>query len=85
MLENSIVRHELINKRIGSKLKIYGFISLTDLASPPFFSKHFLIPTGSKSDETPKKDEDRGNVPNITVLLHGSLKVRQMAAVVQLA
>lgn len=74
--------------RFPNEIKIYGFLDVLDASSPPCMSRHLVIPvinsTNGKAEEGGKEQEDGGKTPSFCVLLHGSLKVEKMIAVVQL-
>lgn len=65
-------------------LEICGFISSNDVSSPPFKSKHLIIPyISSQSNE--EEIELSVMTPTLTVILHGSLKMENAVAIVQIA
>ncbi|XP_061414019.1 integrator complex subunit 14-like isoform X1 [Lethenteron reissneri] len=84
-------------KCISSALEIVGFLELADVSSPPVLSRHLVLPIApaKESEEgvggTPEEPEEEssavtsaGKLPSFCVLLHGSLKVEGMVALVQL-
>ncbi|XP_025775301.1 integrator complex subunit 14 isoform X2 [Puma concolor] len=85
-----------IPKVINTDLEIVGFIDIADISSPPVLSRHLVLPIAlNKGDEVgtgitdDNEDENSANqiagkIPNFCVLLHGSLKVEGMVAIVQL-
>lgn len=89
---------EYVNKTVSKDLEICGFIDIKDIANPPYISRHLVLPlpvssTPAKSEalgtevkmEAESSDEREGDKSAaFTVLLHGSLKVEQMVALVQL-
>ncbi|XP_059809138.1 integrator complex subunit 14 isoform X3 [Hypanus sabinus] len=88
---------EPIPKTINTELDIVGFIKIADIASPPVLSRHLVLPVApnKEGDELgsglPEETEDEnsasqiaGKMPSFCVLLHGSLKVEGMVAIVLL-
>ncbi|KTG31205.1 hypothetical protein cypCar_00019065 [Cyprinus carpio] len=88
---------QLINLNGGEDLEIVGFIEIGDISSPPVLSRHLVLPiavnkegdeigTGATDDteEETSTNQMAGKSPNFCVLLHGSLKVEGMVALVQL-
>ncbi|XP_053128359.1 integrator complex subunit 14 isoform X3 [Hemicordylus capensis] len=86
-----------IPKTINTNLEIVGFIDIVDISSPPVLSRHLVLPIAlnKEGDEMGPgiaddvEDENSANqiagkIPNFCVLLHGSLKVEGMVAIVQL-
>ncbi|XP_039348453.1 integrator complex subunit 14 isoform X2 [Mauremys reevesii] len=86
-----------IPKAINTDLEIVGFIDIADISSPPVLSRHLVLPialnkegdevgpgiTDDTEDEN-SANQIAGKIPNFCVLLHGSLKVEGMVAIVQL-
>ncbi|MGH0174318.1 UNVERIFIED_CONTAM: hypothetical protein FKN15_068048 [Acipenser sinensis] len=88
---------EPVLRTINTDLEIVGFIEIADISSPPVLSRHLVLPiaVNKEGDEVgtgiPEDTEDEnsanqiaGKSPNFCVLLHGSLKVEGMVALVQL-
>ena len=80
-------------RRLPNELAICGFLDVADVGSPPHISRHLVIPLASSSGETKDKEggkeaakdsEEDGKTPSFCVLLHGSLKVEKMVAIVTL-
>lgn len=80
-------------RRLPNELAICGFLDVADVGSPPHISRHLVIPLASSSGdsknkeggkETAKDSEEDGKTPSFCVLLHGSLKVEKMVAIVTL-
>lgn len=83
-------------RNILPEIQIVGFLDINDVCSPPVISRHLVLPIGhSKESEdggaggVEETDEDpsaqnAGKRPSFCVLLHGSLKVEGMVALVQL-
>ncbi|XP_060891426.1 integrator complex subunit 14 [Labrus mixtus] len=86
-------------RAVNSDLEIFGFIEIADISSPPVISRHLVLPiavnkasevddvgTGATDEleEEPSASQMAGKSPNFCVLLHGSLKVEGMVALVQL-
>ncbi|GAB1294348.1 Integrator complex subunit 14 [Apodemus speciosus] len=86
-----------IPKVINTDLELVGFIDIADISSPPVLSRHLVLPialnkegdevgagiTDDNEDEN-SANQIAGKIPNFCVLLHGSLKVEGMVALVQL-
>uniref|UniRef100_A0AAY4D908 Integrator complex subunit 14 n=1 Tax=Denticeps clupeoides TaxID=299321 RepID=A0AAY4D908_9TELE len=86
-----------IPKAVQTDLEIVGFIEIADISSPPVLSRHLVLPiavnkevdevgagTTEDAEEEPSANQMAGKSPNFCVLLHGSLKVEGMVALVQL-
>uniref|UniRef100_A0AAZ3S1J1 Integrator complex subunit 14 n=1 Tax=Oncorhynchus tshawytscha TaxID=74940 RepID=A0AAZ3S1J1_ONCTS len=84
-------------RHILTDLEIVGFIEIGDISSPPVMSRHLVLPiavnkevddvgpgTTEEPEEETSANQQAGKVPNFCVLLHGSLKVEGMVALVQL-
>lgn len=76
----------VVSRELGHTLAIQGYLALSDIASPPVFSRHLVLPLPSSPD-TPgpaagDTDPDSKS-PNICVFLHGALKVENMCALVE--
>uniref|UniRef100_A0A672YC54 Integrator complex subunit 14 n=1 Tax=Sphaeramia orbicularis TaxID=375764 RepID=A0A672YC54_9TELE len=84
-------------RNVNTDLEIMGFIEIADIASPPVISRHLVLPiavnkevdevgagTAEELEEEPSSSQMAGKSPNFCVLLHGSLKVEGMVALVQL-
>uniref|UniRef100_A0A8C5BTN0 Integrator complex subunit 14 n=1 Tax=Gadus morhua TaxID=8049 RepID=A0A8C5BTN0_GADMO len=82
---------------VNTDLEIVGFIEVGDISSPPVTSRHLVLPiavikeaedvsTGAaeEPEEEVSASQMAGKSPNFCVLLHGSLKVEGMVALVQL-
>ncbi|KAJ8344473.1 hypothetical protein SKAU_G00318020 [Synaphobranchus kaupii] len=82
---------------ILTDLEIVGFIEIGDISSPPVLSRHLVLPiavnkevdevgagTAEDAEEESSTNQMAGKSPNFCVLLHGSLKVEGMVALVQL-
>nr|XP_022904609.1 integrator complex subunit 14 [Onthophagus taurus] len=73
---------------LSQTVEVCGFISIADVGSPMAISRHLILP--ASKDNAPLKPEidltedesDEGKVPSFCVLLHGALKVENMAALV---
>uniref|UniRef100_A0A8C6SER1 Integrator complex subunit 14 n=1 Tax=Neogobius melanostomus TaxID=47308 RepID=A0A8C6SER1_9GOBI len=83
-------------RTVSSDLEIVGFVEIADIASPPVISRHLVLPiavskdvdeVGTGATEEPEEEvsasQMAGKSPNFCVLLHGSLKVEGMVALVQ--
>ncbi|KAF3688780.1 Integrator complex subunit 14 [Channa argus] len=88
---------EPMPRTVSTDLEIVGFIEIADISSPPVISRHLVLPiavnkevddvgTGATDEleEEPSASQMAGKSPNFCVLLHGSLKVEGMVALVQL-
>ncbi|KAK6309428.1 hypothetical protein J4Q44_G00208910 [Coregonus suidteri] len=84
-------------RHILTDLEIVGFIEIGDISSPPVMSRHLVLPiavnkevdevgpgTTEEQEEETSANQQAGKAPNFCVLLHGSLKVEGMVALVQL-
>jgi len=80
---------------VVSRLEILGFMDIKDIGSPPTHTRHLVLPhlkankdeeeEGGNEGDAPQEDSnhDNGRSPSFTVLLHGSLKVEGMVAVLR--
>uniref|UniRef100_A0A3Q2DCD8 Integrator complex subunit 14 n=1 Tax=Cyprinodon variegatus TaxID=28743 RepID=A0A3Q2DCD8_CYPVA len=88
---------EPIPRAVSTDLEIVGFIEIADISSPPVISRHLVLPipvnkevddvgagATDELEEEPSASQMAGKSPNFCVLLHGSLKVEGMVALVQL-
>ncbi|XP_061531911.1 integrator complex subunit 14 isoform X1 [Phycodurus eques] len=87
---------EPLARTVNPDLEIMGFIEIADISSPPVISRHLVLPiavnkeddvgTGAADEleEEVSASQMAGKSPNFCVLLHGSLKVEGMVALVQL-
>ncbi|XP_057691751.1 integrator complex subunit 14 isoform X2 [Corythoichthys intestinalis] len=87
---------EPLARNVSTDLEIVGFIEIADISSPPVISRHLVLPiavnkvedvgTGAADEleEEVSASQMAGKSPNFCVLLHGSLKVEGMVALVQL-
>lgn len=86
-----------VPRTVQTDLEIVGFIEIGDISSPPVISRHLVLPiavnkegddvgSGNPEDaeEETSANQMAGKSPNFCVLLHGSLKVEGMVALVQL-
>lgn len=84
-------------RTVNTDLEIVGFIEIGDISSPPVISRHLVLPIAVNKEVddvgsgAPEETEEEisatqlaGKSPNFCVLLHGSLKVEGMVALVQL-
>lgn len=74
-------------------IEVCGFIPVSDVGSPMAISRHLILPApinskdgGQMKQDSGHEDEnfDEGTTPSFCVLLHGALKVEDMAALVTL-
>uniref|UniRef100_A0A3P8ZE18 Integrator complex subunit 14 n=1 Tax=Esox lucius TaxID=8010 RepID=A0A3P8ZE18_ESOLU len=83
-------------KHVLTDLEIVGFIEIGDISSPPVISRHLVLPIAvskevddvgagapEELEEETSANQQAGKAPNFCVLLHGSLKVEGMVALVQ--
>nr|XP_054756558.1 integrator complex subunit 14-like [Lytechinus pictus] len=91
---------EVVTREVGPDLHVCGFLDMGDVVSPASISRHLVIPytIKDKSESSPdgkdaEKTEDDptsstttedGKTPSFCVLLHGSLKINNMVALVQI-
>lgn len=70
---------------------MYGFVPVADIGSPMAISRHLILPTNpsrtptanaNEADITEDNSADETTTPSFCVLLHGALKVENMAALV---
>lgn len=80
---------ETITKTFSETIEVCGFIDAADVGSPMAVSRHLIVPQPSGKSEVSRiksevdSDEesvDEGKIPSFCVLLHGALKVENMAA-----
>ncbi|GLH02323.1 Integrator complex subunit 14 [Gryllus bimaculatus] len=89
---------ESIKKSISDTIEVCGFLDVADVGSPMAVSRHLVLPhssgkiegfspTGVKVDMDSEEDSvlDDGRMASFCVLLHGALKVENMAALCLLA
>ena len=77
--------------KMPTELRIVGFLDIADISNPPYVSRHVVmpIPKSSKDSDGNKilqvaATDDEAKSPSFCVLLHGSLKIEKMVAIVQL-
>jgi len=71
----------VIRREVGESLVVRGFVSLSDIASPPVYSRHLVLPVPTSKE---RSVEEESKTPNLCVFLHGALKVENMCAVVEI-
>lgn len=91
---------EVLTREVSSDLQVCGFLDMADIVSPPAISRHLVLPinpkeknegatetkdAGEKSEDESNQTANEGKTPSFSVLLHGSLKVNSMVALVQVA
>ena len=85
-------KKNLSQLKIPNEIKTVGFLDIADISNPPYISRHVVIPVpkqnqdlenGCKVTQVTATDDDARN-PSFCVLLHGSLKIEKMVAIVQL-
>ena len=62
----------VVSRDLSHNIIIKGYLALSDVASPPVYSRHLVLPLPSQDNIS--EHEDSKN-PNICVFLHGALKV----------
>merc|ERR1719400_840496 len=72
----------VVSRELGHTLAIQGYLALSDIASPPVFSRHLVLPLTSETPGSGDADPD-SKTPNICVFLHGALKVENMCGLVE--
>lgn len=82
---------EHVKKVASREIRTCGFIDIADIASPPYISRHLVLPISANQSSSAKtesnkddSDEKEDKSAAFTVLLHGSLKVESMIALVQI-
>ncbi|XP_072397378.1 integrator complex subunit 14 [Diabrotica undecimpunctata] len=75
-------------------IEVCGFVSVTDVGSPMAISRHLILPASSptkqenvtKNETEVSEDDstDEAKIPSFCVLLHGALRVENMAALVNI-
>ncbi|KAJ8983060.1 hypothetical protein NQ317_013266 [Molorchus minor] len=89
-----IMDFECQTYHLSDLIEVCGFISVSDVGSPMAVSRHLILPASSPSkqesggktevDVTDDDTVEEGKTPSYCVLLHGALKVENMAALVTL-
>ena len=57
-----------------------GFLSISDISSPPVFSRHLVLPHITRDDASA---DEESRVASLCVFLHGAFKVENMCALVK--
>jgi len=75
--------------KLGDAITIVGFLRPAELSSPPITSKHLILatkrtPNVENVDPAKQKSTDEDKTPNLCVLLHGAMKVEDMAAICEI-
>ncbi len=60
----------MVDSSVSKTLSILGFLSISEVSSPPVVSRHVVLPWSGK-----KQTEEDSRTPNLCVFLHGALKV----------
>jgi len=71
----------VVRRELSDCLLVRGFLALSDISSPPVYSRHLILPAGSLKEKSP---EEESKTPNLCVFLHGALKVENMCALVEI-
>ena len=66
------------SRELSDNIVIKGYLALSDISSPPVFSRHLVLPLTDSSPDT-----NDSKTPNICVFLHGALKVENMCGLVE--
>ncbi|XP_050305476.1 integrator complex subunit 14 [Anthonomus grandis grandis] len=77
---------------VSDLIELCGFIAVADIGSPMAISRHLILPTNTTASQKEANtneidltdDVDEASTPSFCVLLHGALKVENMAALVTL-
>ena len=72
----------VMSRELSHNLVIKGYLALSDIASPPVFSRHLVLPLTPDTPGSGDSDLDT-KTPNICVFLHGALKVENMCGLVE--
>ena len=70
----------------GISFIVLGFLSISDVSSPPVVSRHLVLPhLVVKDDISPTNGgtDEESRQATLCVFLHGALKVENMCALVQ--
>jgi len=73
---------EVVKRELTEVLVVKGFLALSEISSPPVYSRHLMLPT-LPSNLSKDSKEDDSKTPNLCVFLHGALKVENMCCVVE--
>ena len=60
----------VMTREISHNLVIKGYLAMSDISSPPVFSRHLVLPLPSDS----ANEAEDSKAPNTCVFLHGALK-----------
>ena len=82
-------KKNISNIKMPTELQIAGFLDIADISNPPYISRHVVLPIpkstkaidGNKAQQATEED---AKSPSFCVLLHGSLKIEKMVAIVHL-
>ena len=81
---------DTLKLKLGLEMDVIGFLMLQDFGNPPFISRHLILPSNVEQSKTlptlnkNKEKDSAGHQPSFCVLLHGSLKMEKMGAIVKL-
>jgi len=75
---------DIVKRELSDTLVVKGYLALSDISSPPVYSRHLVLPSNTNTNTPPKdgKDDD-SKTPNLCVFLHGALKVENMCCLVE--
>ena len=68
----------VISRELNDNIVIKGYLALSDISSPPVYSRHLVLPLTDANT-----DPHESKTPNICVFLHGALKVENMCGLVE--
>ncbi|XP_065672725.1 integrator complex subunit 14 [Hydra vulgaris] len=76
----------IANLKLGAVLNIIGFLDLQSFSNPAYMSRHLVVPIQNENNQNNagKNKDSISFQPSFSVLLHGSLKMEKMGAVVKL-
>jgi len=69
----------VMTREISHNLVIKGYLAMSDISSPPVFSRHLVLPLPSDS----ANEAEDSKAPNTCVFLHGALKVENLCGLVE--
>jgi len=77
---NKAMDFSVVTRDISSFISVKGFLSQSEISSPPVHSRHLILPVSPVHKDN--KDEE-SKAPNLCLFLHGGLKVENMCALVE--
>lgn len=76
---------EVVEAEVEQIMEIKGFLSISDVSSPPVVSRHLVLPYLVRDETSQISADEETRIPSLCVFLHGALKVENMCALVQVA